>query len=72
LGEDLLHEPLTWAEIDLAAYRHNIAELRRITRPEARFMAVVKANGYGHGAALAWLAFTRRSSYVTPGSSRRF
>jgi alanine racemase len=42
---------LTWAEIDLAAYRHNIAELRRITRPEARFMAVVKANGYGHGAA---------------------
>jgi alanine racemase len=46
-----LHEPLTWAEIDLAAYRHNIAELRRITRPEARFMAVVKANGYGHGAA---------------------
>jgi len=27
-------------EIDLPAYRHNIAELRRATRPEAGFMAV--------------------------------
>ena len=45
-----MHEPLTWAEIDLVAYRHNIAELRRITSPEARLMAVVKADGYGHGA----------------------
>jgi alanine racemase len=44
-----LSEPLTWTEIDLAAYGHNIAELRRITRPESRFMAVVKADGYGHG-----------------------
>ena len=43
-------ELLNWAEIDLAAYRHNIVELRRATRPEAGFMAVVKANGYGHGA----------------------
>jgi len=50
LREDPLHEPLTWAEIDLAAYRHNIGELRRITRAESRIMAVVKANGYGHGA----------------------
>lgn len=46
----MLSEALTWAEIDLVAYRHNIAELRRLARPEARFMAVVKANGYGHGA----------------------
>lgn len=43
--------PLTWAEIDLNAYAHNIRELRRITRPDAMLMAVVKANGYGHGAA---------------------
>ena len=41
---------LTWAEIDLKAYAHNIRELRRITQPKARLMAVVKANGYGHGA----------------------
>ena len=41
---------LTWAEIDLNAYAHNITELKRITRNGARLMAVVKANGYGHGA----------------------
>jgi alanine racemase len=39
-----------WAEIDLKAIAHNVRELRRITRPQARLMAVVKANGYGHGA----------------------
>jgi alanine racemase len=44
-------KPLTWAEIDLNAYAHNIRELRRITQPDTRLMAVVKANGYGHGAA---------------------
>ena len=45
-----MYSPLTWAEIDLNAYAHNIKELRRVTRPGARLMAVVKANGYGHGA----------------------
>lgn len=40
-----------WAEIDLAALAHNVRELRRITRPSARLMVAVKANGYGHGAA---------------------
>ncbi|MCP4106431.1 MAG: alanine racemase [Desulfobacteraceae bacterium] len=39
-----------WAEIDLKAIAHNILELRRITNPGARLMAVVKANAYGHGA----------------------
>jgi alanine racemase len=41
---------LARAEIDLGAIGHNLRELRRATRPEARVMAVVKANGYGHGA----------------------
>jgi alanine racemase len=41
---------LAWADIDLNAIAHNVAELRRITHPKARFMAVVKANAYGHGA----------------------
>jgi alanine racemase len=45
-----LDNPITWAEINLEAYAHNIRELKRITRPPARLMAVVKANGYGHGA----------------------
>jgi alanine racemase len=38
------------AEIDLSALAHNVSELRRITSSGAQLMAVVKANGYGHGA----------------------
>jgi alanine racemase len=45
-----VEKPLTWAEVDLSAYAHNIKELRRVTHPDAMLMAVVKANGYGHGA----------------------
>ena len=40
----------TWAEIDLDALSHNIREIRRVTDARAGIMAVVKANGYGHGA----------------------
>ncbi len=40
---------LVWAEVDLKAIACNIRELRRITSPYARLMAVVKANAYGHG-----------------------
>lgn len=40
----------TRAEIHLDAIAHNLQELRRITRPESGIMAVVKADGYGHGA----------------------
>lgn len=42
--------PLLRAEINLSAIGHNVRELRRITRPESRLMAVVKADAYGHGA----------------------
>jgi alanine racemase len=42
--------PLIWAEIDLNAIAHNVRELRRRTDPGAEVMAVVKADGYGHGA----------------------
>jgi alanine racemase len=38
-----------WAEIDLEAVRRNVRTLRRMAAP-ARMCAVVKANGYGHGA----------------------
>ncbi len=39
-----------WADIDLAAIAHNVRTLRDLASP-ARLCAVVKANGYGHGAA---------------------
>jgi alanine racemase len=38
-----------WADIDLTAIDHNVRTLRREVAP-ARFCAVVKADGYGHGA----------------------
>jgi len=50
MKNDALHGHLVWAEVDLGAIAHNVSELRRVTRPQARFMAVVKANAYGHGA----------------------
>src|SRR5947199_7482600 len=36
-----------WVEVDRAAYRHNLCEVARHTG--TRVLAVVKANGYGHG-----------------------
>jgi alanine racemase len=40
----------TWAEIDLDAIRHNVREVKRTLPETTELMAVVKANGYGHGA----------------------
>ncbi len=41
----------TWAEVDLAAIAANVASLRRFVGSQTQVMAVVKAGGYGHGAA---------------------
>lgn len=38
-----------WADVDLAAVRHNIEVIRSVASP-AVVWAVVKADGYGHGA----------------------
>ena len=38
-----------WSEVDLDAIRANVAALREVAAPAA-LLAVVKANGYGHGA----------------------
>jgi alanine racemase len=38
----------SWVEVDLDAIRHNVSEIKRVVAP-ARFCAVVKADGYGHG-----------------------
>jgi alanine racemase len=47
------------AEVNLAAIERNVSTLRRRLRPRTRFCAVVKADGYGHGAAPAALAAMR-------------
>ncbi|MEM6400325.1 MAG: alanine racemase [Cyanobacteria bacterium P01_D01_bin.116] len=39
-----------WVEINLAALSDNIAQIRKLLEPQTQFMAVVKADAYGHGA----------------------
>lgn len=40
-----------WTEIDASAILANVEALRSLLAPSCRLMAVVKADGYGHGAA---------------------
>ncbi|HJV45472.1 MAG TPA: alanine racemase [Bacillota bacterium] len=40
----------TWVEVDLDAITHNVMEFRRHLSSATQIMAVVKADGYGHGA----------------------
>ncbi len=42
-----------WAEVDVTAIKHNVLEIKRLLRPTVKFCAVVKADGYGHGAVAA-------------------
>ncbi len=46
-----VHRP-AWAEVSASAIAHNVATLRAVLA-DSLFCAVVKANGYGHGAMLA-------------------
>jgi alanine racemase len=40
----------TWVEINLDHIRHNLKQFQRHIGPQVQIMAVVKADGYGHGA----------------------
>lgn len=40
-----------WAEINLDNLAHNMREVKRLAKQDALITAVVKADGYGHGAA---------------------
>ena len=40
----------TWAEIDLDALEHNYRRAREIIGPTVKYLGVVKADAYGHGA----------------------
>ena len=44
-----MHDQPIWAEIDLQAIAHNCRLVRSLIPAQTRFMAVVKANAYGHG-----------------------
>ncbi len=49
----------TRALIDCGALRHNLSVVRKLA-PNCRVMAVVKANGYGHGMATVCAAIAKR------------
>ncbi len=38
-----------WAEVNLDHIAHNMREIRRVTSGNAKIMAIVKADAYGHG-----------------------
>lgn len=38
------------ADVNLDAIYHNIEETRKIVKPDTKIMAIIKADGYGHGA----------------------
>lgn len=42
--------PRAWAEIDLPAFERNIGKIKASLPPRIRYIAVVKADAYGHGA----------------------
>lgn len=42
----------TYVKIDLKAIEHNINEVRKLIDDNVKVMAVIKADGYGHGAAV--------------------
>ncbi|MCP3899526.1 MAG: alanine racemase [Desulfobacteraceae bacterium] len=47
--ETSLKKYLAWVEINLGAIRHNVKALKKTLGRDVKFMAVVKADGYGHG-----------------------
>ena len=57
----------TYAEIDLAAIRHNLRVLRSRLGPGVRVLGVVKADGYGHGAEQVAQALVRPGGGGDPG-----
>lgn len=56
----------TGAVIDLTALRYNLQRVRELA-PRSRVMAVVKANAYGHGLALAAQALVGADAFAVAG-----
>ena len=39
-----------WATVDLDAVKYNMVQMKNNIREDSKIMAVVKTDGYGHGA----------------------
>ncbi len=64
------HGLTVWAEIDLAALEANVRTLRALA-PTSEFMAVVKADAYGHGLLPVARAAVRGGRHVARGGPVR-
>lgn len=54
-----------WMEVDREAVRNNLKTMRKHIGPDTMIMTVVKADGYGHGAAeIAKVAVSAGSKYI--------
>ena len=61
----MFDEFVAWVEVDLDAIAHNAATLKQHVGNNVILMAVVKANGYGHGmAAVARTALSNGASWL--------
>jgi alanine racemase len=47
---EIIHQQRAWVEINQAALAHNVRQIKQLLSPQTELMAVVKADGYGHGA----------------------
>jgi alanine racemase len=55
----------TWAEISLDHIKNNYLQFRQFVQPQVKIMAVVKADGYGHGSiAIAKTAINAGADYL--------
>lgn len=45
-----MYERPVWAKIDLEAIRHNVTQVKSLLKDGTKLCAVIKADGYGHGA----------------------
>jgi len=55
----------TWIEVDAGAIANNVRLMKQMVGPNVTLMAVVKADGYGHGAALvAQTALANGAEYL--------
>lgn len=55
----------TWVQLDLEAIAHNTRLLRQLVGADCRLMAVVKSDGYGHGAvAVSTTALLNGADYL--------
>ena len=60
---DKLHYYRSYARVNLACIRNNFDELKKLLAPETKTMAVVKADGYGHGSVAVAKTLEGRADY---------